>query len=244
MAEHHARAVVFDAYGTLFDVAAVRQACAGIAADPAGFVGLWRAKQLEHAFLRSLMGRYADFEVRRATRCATPRRQAASRSALPTRRPCSRRGSRWRPSPTLSRRSGALKARGLKLAILSNGTPAMLDRLVRATGLAGMFDRLLSVDAVRRYKPDPAVYALIGPQLGVGAPRRCSSRRTAGTRPARAPSAYGSPGSAARAARPTSSATRQATRSPAWPSCRRWSELMVSWCAASAPPVPGRPNNR
>src|SRR6266496_3321087 len=55
------RAIVFDAYGTLFNVAAVSQACAGIAADPTGFVALWRAKQLEYAFLRALMRRYADF---------------------------------------------------------------------------------------------------------------------------------------------------------------------------------------
>src|SRR5262245_50706249 len=55
------RALVFDAYGTLFDVAAVGRACAGVAADPARFAGLWRAKQLEYAFLRALMRRYADF---------------------------------------------------------------------------------------------------------------------------------------------------------------------------------------
>src|SRR5215217_1503497 len=55
------RALVFDAYGTLFNVAAVSEACASIAANPDGFVALWRAKQLEYAFLRALMRRYADF---------------------------------------------------------------------------------------------------------------------------------------------------------------------------------------
>lgn len=167
MTEYRTRAVIFDAYGTLFDVAAVRQACAGIAADPAAFVGLWRAKQLEYAFLRSLMGHYADFEVvtREALGYAaatfgitlTPADQAALVEA-------------WfavSPFPDAEPALRALTARGLDLAILSNGTPAMLDRLVRATGLAGLFSQLLSVDAVQRYKPDPAVYALIEQRLGV-----------------------------------------------------------------------------
>ena len=161
------RAVVFDAYGTLFDVAAVRHACAGVAAEPERFVALWRAKQLEYAFLRSLMGRYADFAQvtaealeYAAAATATPL-EAAQRDALME---------AWfavAPFPDSVPALQALQERGTKLAILSNGTPAMLHRLVAATGLLGVFSHLLSVDSVRRYKPDPAVYALIEPALGL-----------------------------------------------------------------------------
>jgi 2-haloacid dehalogenase len=61
MAPSSIRGLVFDAYGTLFDVRAVGESCAGIAPDPAAFVATWRAKQLEYAFLRALTRRYADF---------------------------------------------------------------------------------------------------------------------------------------------------------------------------------------
>ena len=166
MAAERARAVVFDAYGTLFDVAAVRAAGAGIAAEPAAFVALWRAKQLEYAFLRSLMGRYADFA--QVTRDALRYAAAATSTSLAPAAEAALLDA-WfavAPFPDAEPALRALKARGLTLAILSNGTPAMLERLVRATGLQTVFDQLLSVDAVRRYKPDPAVYALVD-QLGV-----------------------------------------------------------------------------
>src|SRR5919108_6047544 len=80
MANSPIRALVFDAYGTLFDVAAVSRACAGVAADPSRFVALWRAKQLEYAFLRALMRRYVDFWA--VTRDALRYTAAATATAL------------------------------------------------------------------------------------------------------------------------------------------------------------------
>jgi 2-haloacid dehalogenase len=161
------RAIVFDAYGTLFNVAAVGQACTGIAADPAGFVGLWRAKQLEYAFLRALMRRYADFWS--VTRDALRYAAAATGTALTPQHETTLLEAWYQvePFPDVLPALHELSARGLPLAILSNGAPPMLERLVRETGLDGMFDRLLSVDAVRSYKPDPGVYALIEHELGV-----------------------------------------------------------------------------
>ena len=161
------RALVFDAYGTLFNVAAVSQACAGIAANPTGFVALWRAKQLEYAFLRALMRRYADFWS--VTRDALRYAAAATGTALTPSQETALLEAWYQvePFPDVLPALGELKARGLTLAILSNGAPPMLERLVRETGLASMFDRLLSVDAVQTYKPDPAVYALIERELGV-----------------------------------------------------------------------------
>jgi 2-haloacid dehalogenase len=161
------RAIVFDAYGTLFNVTAVSQACAGIAADPGGFVALWRAKQLEYAFLRALMRRYADFWL--VTRDALRYAAAATGTALAPAQETALLEAWYQvePFPDVLPALRELKARGLALAILSNGAPPMLERLVRETGLASMFDRLLSVDAVQTYKPEPAVYALIERALGV-----------------------------------------------------------------------------
>jgi 2-haloacid dehalogenase len=167
MASVATRALVFDAYGTLFNVAAVGQACAGITADPSGFVALWRAKQLEYAFLRALMRRYADFWS--VTRDALRYAAAATGTALAPAQETALLEAWYQvePFPDVLPALRELKTRGLALAILSNGAPPMLERLVRETGLAGMFDRLLSVDAVQTYKPEPAVYALIERELGV-----------------------------------------------------------------------------
>jgi 2-haloacid dehalogenase len=161
------RAVVFDAYGTLFDVAAIGRACAGIAADPAGFMALWRAKQLEYAFLRALMLRYADFW--QVTRDALRYAAAATKTPLTPEQETSLLEAWYQvePFPDVPGALRELRAKGLALAILSNGSPPMLERLVRATGLGDTFDRLLSADAVATYKPSPPVYALIGSQLGL-----------------------------------------------------------------------------
>ena len=165
MSQQYTQAVVFDAYGTLYDVAALSQACVGIAADPSGFVALWRAKQLEYAFLRALMRRYADFWA--VTRDALRYTATASGTALTPEQQTALLEAWYqvKPFPDVLPALRELRARGLQLAILSNGSPPMLERLVRATGLAGMFGRLLSVDAVQTYKPDPPVYALIEREL-------------------------------------------------------------------------------
>jgi 2-haloacid dehalogenase len=161
------RALVFDAYGTLFDVRAVSEACAGIAADPAGFVALWRAKQLEYAFLRALMRRYEDFWA--VTRAALRYAAAASGAALAAEQEAALMEAWYRvaPFPDVEPALRDLTARGLPLAILSNGGLEMLARLAEETGLAGYFSALLSVDAVQTYKPDPAVYALPERALGL-----------------------------------------------------------------------------
>jgi len=161
------RALVFDAYGTLFDVQAVSKACAAVTAEPAQFVALWRAKQLEYAFLRALMRRYADFWS--VTRDAL--RYAAAATSTPL---TAEQGDllmeawyRVAPFPDVEPALRELSARGLPLAILSNGGPQMLARLLAATGLAQYFQALLSVDEVRTYKPDPAVYVLAKRTLGI-----------------------------------------------------------------------------
>lgn len=167
MGQPQVQAVVFDAYGTLFNVAALSRACAGVAHDPAGFIAIWRAKQLEYAFLRALMQRYAGFW--NVTRDALRYAASAANTPLTPDQETTLLDAWYQvePFPDAVPVLRELRARGLRLAILSNGEPPMLERLVRETDLDGEFDRLLSVDAVQTYKPDPLVYALIERELQV-----------------------------------------------------------------------------
>ena len=159
------RAVVFDAYGTLFDVRSLEHACAGLVPDPAHFTTLWRAKQLEYTFQRALTRRYVGFgEV---TRDALRYAAAATRAALSAEQIATLMDA-WHhltPFADTEPMLRALTERGVTLAILSNGEPEMLARMVTAAGLDAYFARLLSVDAVRTFKPDPSVYTLAEREL-------------------------------------------------------------------------------
>ena len=154
------RACVFDAYGTLLDLAsAVEPHVPAIGTAAPGVLALWRAKQLEYTWLRTLMGRYADFAQvtadaldytfasygladrgLRATLLAAFERLAAYPDAVST--------------------LAALRANGLRTVVLSNGTPSMLASAFAASGLVPVLDAVLSVEEVARYKPAPEVYAL------------------------------------------------------------------------------------
>jgi len=161
------RGLVFDAYGTLFDVRAVGESCAGIAPDPAAFVAIWRAKQLEYAFLRALMRRYADFWD--VTRDALRFAAATSGVTLAPGQEETLMEAWYRvaPFPEVEQTLAELSRRGLRLAVLSNGSSYMLERLVQATGLERYFEGLLSVDEIHTYKPDPSVYTLAERKLGL-----------------------------------------------------------------------------
>jgi 2-haloacid dehalogenase len=163
------RALVFDAYGTLFDVSSLREACAVVTGDADGFAGLWRSKQLEYSRLRSLMRRYEDWQV--ITQSALRHTVAAYGVALTLAQEAALMDAWYAvtPFPDVEPALRTLANRGLTLAILSNGTPEMLTRLVKNTGLNSYFNRLLSVDQVKVYKPDPATYAL--PERELGLPR-------------------------------------------------------------------------
>jgi 2-haloacid dehalogenase len=157
--------LLFDAYGTLFDVHSVVEAGRALTADPAALSTLWRAKQLEYTWLRSLMGRYADFwtvtadaldfACDRLGLSAAPAERARLLDAY----------LRLAPFPEVP---GVLaRLRGLRCAILSNGAPRMLEAAVAHAGLAPHLEAVLSVDAVRVFKPDPRVYALGPERLGL-----------------------------------------------------------------------------
>jgi len=162
------QAVVFDAYGTLFDVHSVAKRCEQLFPGRGEALSrLWRSKQLEYTWLRSLMGRYEEFES--VTRAALTHSCAALGLNLDG------TGSRllleeYRRLATYPDVYGVLESlRGVKLAVLSNGSPQMLQAVVRSAGLEALFDAVLSVDPLRIFKPHARVYQLAVDTLAVQA---------------------------------------------------------------------------
>lgn len=161
------KACVFDAYGTLFDfnsAAGRHRERLGDAADRVS--ALWRTKQLEYTWLRSLMGRHADFwqvtgEALDYALDACGIGDRDLREAIV--------GTYLELDcyPDVKPALAALKAGGWKLAILSNGAPDMLSAAVKSSGLDELVDPVLSVEEVGVYKPDPRVYGLAADRLGL-----------------------------------------------------------------------------
>ena len=160
-------AVVFDAYGTVFDVhSAVMRHGAELGALAQPVSDLWRAKQLEYTWVRTLSGRYQSFwalteaSLDYALALLAPAHKALCPRLLEAYRELS-------AYPDAAAALARLKQAGLKTAILSNGDSDLLIRAVGAAGLTDGFDALLSVDAIRAYKTAPAAYHLVAEQLGV-----------------------------------------------------------------------------
>ena len=159
-------AVVFDAYGTLYDVHSVMRRCeACFPGKGAALSQLWRAKQLEYTWQRSLMQRYAPFSA--VTRDALRYSCAALGLRLGDHEPALME-EYLRLAP-FAEVPAALERLALKRAILSNGSPDMLEPLVRNSGLR--FDAVLSVHELGIYKPAPQVYELAVHRLGVAKER-------------------------------------------------------------------------
>jgi 2-haloacid dehalogenase len=155
------RAIVFDAYGTLFDVHSVIALCERLwPGKGAALSQLWRSKQLEYTWQRSLMRRYEDFE--RITGASLSHACRALGLPLDEGHRDSLMSAYLRLStfPEVPGALATLKVSKLKLAILSNGSPAMLRPLVAAAGLGSQIKTIISVDARKIYKPAPAVYRL------------------------------------------------------------------------------------
>jgi len=166
-------ACVFDAYGTLFDF----NSAASAARDELGedwqrLSDLWRLKQLQYTWLRGLAQHHADF------RQVTGDALDFALASLKIERPGLRdrlmdlylRLTTYPEVPAMLRE---LKGRGMKLAILSNGTPPMLAAVVRNSGLEDVFDAVLSVEEVGVYKPHPSVYRLAAERLQIAPARIC-----------------------------------------------------------------------
>ena len=163
------KACVFDAYGTLFDFASAAARCQDVPDQKLGaLTSLWREKQLQYTWLRSLEDSYADFwqltgdaldYALDSLDIASPELHAKLMDLYLT--PA--------PFPEVPSMLAQLRQAGFRTAILSNGSPTMLDSAVRAAGLSELFDVVLSADAVKVFKPHPRVYAYGLEQLGLRA---------------------------------------------------------------------------
>lgn len=164
------RAILFDAYGTLFDVHSValmaEQLFPGKGAE---ISALWRAKQIEYSHLRTLSGRHKNFwDVTRDALAFTLARLAPGAAAADA----DRLMNQYACLTAFPENLGALrqlKKLGLPLGILSNGTPQMLDIAIKSAGMGGIFDHVLSVESVCQYKTAPAAYQLGPDTLGLPA---------------------------------------------------------------------------
>jgi 2-haloacid dehalogenase len=157
----HIQGIVFDLYGTLYDVQAVARACEdAFPTNGAAMALLWRRKQLEYTWLRSLMGRYAAFEqVTEEALRFTCEQFALALDPATLRRLCDA----WLhlpPFPEMPASVRRLRDAGLPLALLSNGSRAGLDALIGNSGMHWGFDQVISVDEVQVFKPHPEVYRL------------------------------------------------------------------------------------
>ena len=163
------KACVFDAYGTLFDYASAAARCRDVLGgklEPLN--ALWREKQLQYTWLRALQGRHADFwqvtgdalDFALETLALTdPELRGRLMNLYLT----------LDAFPEVPEMLQRVKAAGMKTAILSNGSPEMLETAVKNAGIGPLLDAILSVESVGVYKPHPKVYQLAVDRLGIAA---------------------------------------------------------------------------
>jgi len=163
------QACVFDAYGTLFDFASAARSCRDVLGEAIDkLTALWRDKQLQYTWLRAVQGRHADFwQVTCDALDFALETLALDKPGLRDR--LMNLYLTLEPFPEVPDVLQRLKASGLRTAILSNGSPMMLDAVVRASRLSTLIDAVLSVEAVGVYKPHPRVYQLAVDRLGIPA---------------------------------------------------------------------------
>jgi len=151
------KAIVFDAYGTLFDVNSAAEKCKGKIGDKwEGFANFWRTTQLEYTWLRSLMKRHKDFW--QVTEDSLDKSMKTFSIDSSMKNELLDLYKKLSPYSEVKGVLSSLKEKKYKLAILSNGTPALLNELVKSNNLENIFDDLFSVEEVGIYKPDSKVY--------------------------------------------------------------------------------------
>ena len=153
------KAVEFDAYGTLFDVNSAAEKCKDkIGTKWEAFANFWRTTQLEYTWLRSLMKRHKNFWD--ITEDSLDKSMKVFNIDKNMKNELLSLYKILSPYPEVREVLEDLKKKNFKLAILSNGTPALLDELVTSNKLSNLFDDLFSIEEVKIYKPDPKVYEL------------------------------------------------------------------------------------
>ena len=153
------KAIVFDAYGTLFDVNSAAEKCKDKIGDKwEGFANFWRTTQLEYTWLRSLMKRHKDFwEV---TEDSLDKSMKVFEIDMGMKNDLLNLYKVLSPYKEVEKVLKNLKKKNLKVSILSNGTPALLNELVASNNLNDLFDDLFSIEEVKVYKPDSRVYEI------------------------------------------------------------------------------------
>ena len=151
------KAVVFDAYGTLFDVNSAAEKCKDkIGSKWETFANFWRTTQLEYTWLRSLMKRHKDFW--QITEESLDKSMLTFKIDKSMRNELLNLYKELSTFPEVKSVLEELKKKSIKLAILSNGTPSLLSNLVKNSNLENLFDDVFSIEEVKIYKPDPKVY--------------------------------------------------------------------------------------
>lgn len=165
------KTVIFDAFGTLFDVhSPARELAPQLGENFEAFSALWRQKQLEYSWLRSLMRRHADFAqvteeaLDYALAAFGHAKNARVRSELLS------LYQRLKAYPDAVLMLDSLSRKNMRTGILSNGSPQMLHAAVVSAGLESLLDEVLSVEEVQVFKPDPRVYALALDRFGIRDP--------------------------------------------------------------------------
>ena len=151
------KAIIFDAYGTLFDVNSAAEKCKDKIGDKwEGFANFWRTTQLEYTWLRSLMKRHKDFW--QVTEDSLDKSMNAFKIDKSMKNELLNLYKVLKTFPEVKDVLNKLKEKNYKLAILSNGTPALLNELVKSNNLDDIFDDIFSIEEVGIYKPDAKVY--------------------------------------------------------------------------------------
>jgi 2-haloacid dehalogenase len=153
------KAIIFDAYGTLFDVNSAAEKCKDKIGDKwEPFANFWRTTQLEYTWLRSLMKRHKDFW--QITEDSLDKSMKAFNINSKMKDELLNLYKVLSPFQEVPETLKTLKEKNFKLAILSNGTPSLLNQLVKSNNLDNLFDDLFSIEEVKIYKPDSKVYDL------------------------------------------------------------------------------------
>ncbi len=153
------KAIIFDAYGTLFDVNSAAEKCKDKIGDKwEGFANFWRTTQLEYTWLRSLMDRHKDFW--QITEDSLDKSIKVFNIDPSMKNELLNLYKILSPYKEVPETLKTLKEKKFKLAILSNGTPSLLDELVKSNHLDNLFDDIFSIEQVGVYKPSSRVYDL------------------------------------------------------------------------------------
>ena len=151
------KAIIFDAYGTLFDVNSAAEKCKDkIGHKWENFANYWRTTQLEYTWLRSLMNRYKDFW--KITEDSLDKSMKVFNIDISMRNELLNLYKKLSPYPEVKKVLNNLKEKNYKIAILSNGTSSLLNELVLSNNLDNVFDDIFSIEEVKIYKPDSKVY--------------------------------------------------------------------------------------